>query len=109
MAQKPDLKLRVTEESVKELTELQERLLDTVSAYVKPGGTLVYSTCSILKDENEHQAERFLERHPEFEKTALPMSVPEKYRSRYSMGLQLLDHRDGLEGFYLIRMRRKDD
>ena len=37
------------------------------------------------------------------------MSVPEKYRSRYSMGLQLLEHRDGLEGFYLIRMRRKDD
>jgi len=109
MAQKPDLKLRVTEESVKELTELQERLLDTVSAYVKPGGTLVYSTCSILKDENERQAERFLERHPEFEKAALPMSIPEKYRSRYDMGLQLLEHRDGMEGFYLIRMRRKDD
>ena len=109
MAQKPDLKLRVTEESVKELTELQERLLDTVSAYVKPGGTLVYSTCSILKDENERQAERFLEKHPEFEKASLPLSVPEKYRSMYSLGLQLLEHRDGLEGFYLIRMRRKDD
>ena len=109
MAQKPDLKLRVTEESVKDLTELQEKLLDTVSAYVKPGGTLVYSTCSILKDENERQAERFLERHPEFETAALPLSVPEKYRSMYSLGLQLLEHRDGLEGFYLIRMRRKDD
>lgn len=109
MAQKPDIKLRVTEESVQELTELQAKLLDTVCAYVKPGGTLVYSTCSILKDENERQAERFLERHPEFEEVPLPAAVPEKYRNREGRGLQLLEHRDGLEGFYLIRMRRKYD
>ena len=109
LAQKPDLKLRVTEESVKELTELQAKLLDTVCGYVKPGGTLVYSTCSILKDENERQAERFLERHPEFEEIPLPESIPEKYRERRARGLQLLEHRDGLEGFYLIRMRKKDD
>ena len=109
MAQKPDLKLRVTEESVQELTALQEKLLDTVCTYVKPGGVLVYSTCSILKDENEWQAARFLERHPEFEETALPDSIPERYRSSRERGLQLLEHRDGVEGFYLIRMRRKDD
>ena len=109
MAQKPDLKLRVTEESVQELTALQEKLLDTVCTYVKPGGVLVYSTCSILKDENERQAARFLERHPEFEETALPDSIPERYRSSRERGLQLLEHRDGVEGFYLIRMRRKDD
>ena len=109
MAQKPDLKLRATEESVQELTELQARLLDAVCGYVKPGGTLVYSTCSILKDENERQAERFLQRHPEFEEIPLPESVPEKYRKREGRGLQLLEHRDGLEGFYLIRMRKKHD
>ena len=109
MAQKPDLKLRVTEDSVKELTALQEKLLDTVCAYVKQGGTLVYSTCSVLKDENERQAERFLERHPEFEEASLPVSIPEKYRARKNRGLQLLEHRDSVEGFYLIRMRRKDD
>ncbi|MBP5725528.1 MAG: 16S rRNA (cytosine(967)-C(5))-methyltransferase RsmB [Clostridia bacterium] len=109
MAQKPDIKIRLTEENVKELTELQERLLDTVCAYVKPGGIFVYSTCSIFKDENERQAERFLQRHPEFEEISLPMEVPEKYRRAGKRGLQLLENRDGLEGFYLIRMRRKDD
>ena len=109
MAQKPDIKIRLTEENVRELTELQERLLDTVSAYVKPGGIFVYSTCSILKDENERQAERFLQRHPEFEAIELPQEVPEKYRMAGKRGLQLLEHRDGIEGFYLIRMRRKDD
>ena len=109
MAQKPDVKLRVTEESVQELTELQQKLLDTVCCYVKPGGTLVYSTCSILKEENEYQAERFLQRHPEFEETELPDSIPEKFRRYRKRGLQLLEYRDGMEGFYLIRMRRKDD
>lgn len=109
LAQKPDLKLRVTEESVRELTELQEKLLDAVCGYVKTGGTLVYSTCSILKDENERQAERFLQRHPEFEEIKLPDSIPERYRKNQTCGLQLLEYRDGLEGFYVIRMRRKDD
>ena len=109
LAQKPDLKLRVTEESIRQLTELQEQLLDAVCGYVKPGGTLVYSTCSILKDENERQAERFLQRHPEFEEIPLPDSIPGRYREMRSCGLQLLEYRDGLESFYVIRMRRKDD
>ena len=109
MAQKPDLKLRVTEESVVELTELQARLLDTVCEYVKPGGTLVYSTCSVLKDENEKQAADFLARHPEFEETELPDTIPENYRRMRKTGLQLLEHRDGIEGFYLIRKKRKND
>lgn len=109
LAQKPDIKGRVTEEGLRELTELQRKLLDTVSAYVRPGGTLVYSTCSLLKDENERQAAAFLERHPEFEETALPESIPDACRRYSRRGLQLLEYRDGLEGFYLIRMRRKDD
>lgn len=109
MAQKPDIKLRITEESISELTELQKKLLDTVCEYVKPGGTLVYSTCSILKAENEEQAESFLKRHPEFEETELPATVPERFQKKRARGLQLLEYRDGTEGFYLIRMRRKHD
>lgn len=108
-AQKPDIKLRVTEESIRELTELQAKLLDTVCEYVKPGGTLVYSTCSILKSENQDQAERFLMRHPEFEEARLPASFPDVYKTRQSTGIQFLEYRDGIEGFYLIRMRRKYD
>lgn len=109
LAQKPDIKLRVTEESICELTVLQAKLLDTVCEYVKPGGTLVYSTCSILKSENQDQAERFLMRHPEFEEARLPASFPDVYRTRQSTGIQFLEYRDGIEGFYLIRMRRKYD
>ena len=107
LAEKPDIKLRVTEESLKELTGIQARMLDTVCEYVKEGGTLVYSTCSVLPEENELQAEAFLQRHPEFEAADLPETVPEKYRQHRKTGVQLLEYRDGVEGFYVCRMKRK--
>ena len=107
MADKPDVKYRVTPESVTELVQTQRRLLDTVAPYVKRGGTLVYSTCSVLKDENVRQAEAFLARHPEFELVKLPESIPEQFRQYEDVGLQLLPERDGVEGFYICRMRRK--
>ena len=107
LAEKPDIKLRITEESVQELTGVQKKLLETVSRYVKPGGILVYSTCSLLKDENENQVRAFLETHPEFEAEPLPESIPEKFRKHQELGLQLLPHRDGVEGFYICRMRRR--
>ena len=107
MAGKPDVKYRVTEKSVEELTRLQSALLDAVAPYVKRGGVLVYSTCSVLKDENVRQAEAFLARHPEFTLEALPETIPEKFRRHEDVGLQLLPDRDGVEGFYICRMRRK--
>ena len=107
MAEKPDMKLRITEQSLEELTEIQRKLLDTVCEYVRPGGTLVYSTCSVLEEENEKQAADFLQRHPEFEACDLPDTIPARYREHRKTGLQLLPRRDGTEGFYLCRMRRK--
>ena len=107
MREKPDIKLRVTEENLRELTETQQKMLDIVCDYVKEGGTLVYSTCSILPEENEMQAEAFLKRHPEFEAAELPETIPEKYRQYRKTGLQLLEYRDGVEGFYVCRMKRK--
>jgi len=108
LAEKPDIRLHLTEEGVGELMETQRKILDTVCRYVRPGGRLVYSTCSLLKGENEYQITRFLEEHPEFEIEKLPESIPEKYRQYESTGLQLLPNRDGVEGFYICRMRRKD-
>ncbi len=107
LAEKPDIKLRVSEESLEELTGIQRQMLDTVSEYVREGGTLVYSTCSILPEENEMQAEAFLQRHPEFEAVDLPETIPDKYRKYRKIGLQLLEYRDGVEGFYIWRMRRR--
>ena len=107
MDNKPDIKHRVTSEGVAALVKLQEDLLEAVSRYVKPGGTLVYSTCSVLRDENDRQIERFLERHPEYSIIELPAAIPEALRAQAGpLGLQLLPHRDGVEGFYVARMKR---
>ena len=107
MADKPDVKYRVTEESCRELADLQRKLLDTLCMTVKPGGVMVYSTCSIMKAENQDQIAAFLERHPEFHLEPLPDTIPERFRAHEDMGLQLLPGRDaGVSGFYIARLRR---
>ena len=107
MDNKPDIKFRATLEGVQELTATQEKLLDTCCQYVKKGGYMVYSTCSILPEENGDQVKRFLEKHPEFELAPLPASFDEKWKAQYSeTGLQLLPHRDDVEGFFIARLRR---
>ena len=108
MDDKPDVKYRPTPESVAALCETQRKLLDTCCRYVKPGGTLVYSTCSMLKDENERQIARFLAEHPDFAIDALPEAIPEALRAQAGPnGLQLLPHRDHVEGFFVARMKRR--
>jgi 16S rRNA (cytosine967-C5)-methyltransferase len=107
MDNKPDIKLRAASEAVRELTALQEKLLDTCCRYVKRGGALVYSTCSILPEENAGQIERFLKTHEDFEIAPLPNGFDERFAAHYGpYGLQLLPHRDGVEGFFIARMRR---
>ena len=67
----------------------------------------MYSTCSILPEENSLQVKAFLESHPEFELIALPESFPgELLEKQTENGLQLLGCRDGVEGFFIARMRR---
>ncbi len=108
MDSKPDIKYRLTQDGLSSLVSLQETLLSVNSRYVKPGGVLVYATCSILPQENERQIERFLESHPEFTPDDLPETIPATYREQKGpFGLQLLPHRDGLEGFFIARLRRR--
>ncbi len=63
----PDAKLRVSETSLQELTAIQDKILKTVSAAVREGGSLVYATCSWLRVENEERVTAFLAGHSEFE------------------------------------------
>ena len=107
LTQKPDVKLRLKPQDIPAIVETQKMLLDTVCRYVKKGGTLVYSTCSILPEENAQQVQAFLERHPEYELTPMPTAFPEELRKQQgAYGLQLLGCRDGVEGFFIARMRR---
>ena len=67
LAKKTDLKYKMTPETQKEVAALQRQILGTVPRYVKPGGTLIYSTCTICRSENEENTKWFVENHPQFE------------------------------------------
>jgi 16S rRNA (cytosine967-C5)-methyltransferase len=88
---RPDVRWKKDEEVVGRLSAEQARLLDGAAARVRPGGTLVYSTCTISPEENERQIERYLDRHQDF---------------RSDKQTQLLPHRDGTDGFFIARLVR---
>ena len=66
LGKKTDIKYRINREAMKELAALQREILNTVSRYVKLGGTLMYSTCTISRQENEDNVAWFLKEHPGF-------------------------------------------
>jgi len=104
---KPDIKYRQTPDTVAAVIETQARILDACCRYVKPGGTLVYATCSILPEENGAQIDAFLARHPEFAPRGLAERLPERFRGRVADSrLQLFAHQDGIDGFFIARMAR---
>ena len=74
---KPDIKYNQSEESLKELVKLQATILENVCKYVKAGGTLCYSTCTINKDENESQVNNFLSSHKNFTMVNMEQLLPD--------------------------------
>ena len=95
-------------EALDSLPPLQAEILDNCAAFVRPGGLLVYSTCTILPAENADRIAAFLEKHPGFQPDPDASWLPERLRGGYSDGMiQLLPCRDGVEGFFIARLRRK--
>ena len=93
IARRPESKYRITSESVKELAELQFKLLASASQALKVGGILVYATCSPDPMETTQVVNRFVKEHPEFEKVGAPV-YPGAEDSR-------------LDGFFAQALRRK--
>ena len=89
---KPDIMLKLTEDGIKSLNEIQAKLLMNGANYVSDKGYIVYSTCSVLKDENERQVKAFLERNEGFE---------------FIKDRCVLPHVDDTEGFYYAIIKRK--
>ncbi len=97
----PDMRWRVYGPSLKELTVIQAEIMDKAQHTVKPGGTLVYATCSLLPDENEHQVEAFLKRHDGFELAPIDEAL-----GLGSPCMRLTPHRHNTDGFFAAVLRR---
>lgn len=103
----PDLKWRQTEMDIAELTAKQERILEAAAKLVKPGGRLVYATCSLLREENEGIVEQFLAKNPEF-KAGNAAEILAQHKIALDTGptLKLLPQLHGTDGFFAAIMER---
>ncbi len=105
---KPDIKWVRQTKDIEGITALQRKLLQSVSTAVKPGGVLVYSTCTILPEENEEIIRFFLEDNSDFMADDIkPFLPPVLAVNAGHCTLQLYPNRDGTDGFFMARIRRK--
>jgi 16S rRNA (cytosine967-C5)-methyltransferase len=103
---RPDLRWRVTAKDIEQLGQIQMAILDAGAKALRPGGVLVYSTCTISPLENEIQVERFLERTRDFALEDLRNERQSHIHPRMPEALLTMPHRDRTAGFFIARMRR---
>lgn len=101
---KPDIRYK-DPKPLEDLPQIQRDILENVSQYVMPGGTLLYSTCTVLERENQAVVSAFLERHPEF--TLEPFEIP--VAGSCDGMITLWPHIHGTDGFFIAKLRRNHD
>ena len=110
-AEKPDIKYYASKEKEEELVRIQRAILANAASYVKPGGTLLYSTCTVNRKENSENAAWFLEQFP-FEAVSLDELLPDELKSGETAKgqLQLIPGVHKTDGFSLQNSgkQRKD-
>lgn len=107
IGRKRDIKYRVTPESIESLLPLQKHILETVWQYVKPGGVLLYSTCTVSRAENEETAAWFAEHFP-FHMEPVGDFLPDCFREQAADKgfFQFLPGLYGMDGFFIARFVR---
>lgn len=103
---KPDIRYK-DPEPLAGLPEIQKAILDNAQRYVRPGGVLLYSTCTVLCRENEQVAEDFLARHPDFK--GEDFTLPGAIGTSEGGMITLWPHRHGTDGFFICKLRKGED
>jgi 16S rRNA (cytosine967-C5)-methyltransferase len=104
LQRKPDARWRLNRTSLEKLVGLQRKMLDAAAEIVTEGGLLVYSTCSLEREENEDQVAAFLERHPTFH-VEVTDAVGERYLDARGC-LVVTPQATGFDGAFAARLRR---
>ena len=108
LKRKPDIKWQRKKEDIKEISKIQKQILDTCSKYLKKGGVLVYSTCSILKEENEDVVNEFLEENENFEMEKIELEENNYFKKfcKNNKFLQVYQNEKS-DGFFICKMMKK--
>lgn len=107
IGKKQDIKYRVTEDSLDEIVQLQKEILKNITGYVKPGGIMMYSTCTMNPAENEEMVQWICSEFDFKPESMLPY-MPEKLQKEAEKGyIQMLPGVHETDGFFLARLRRK--
>lgn len=107
---KPDSRWRKNPGQLPEIVGLQKEMLESVSRCLRPGGVLVYSTCSVLYEENQGQISSFLQNNRSFRTEDLTAYLPSDIKEREALKsgyLQLYPHKYGTDGFFIARLRKQ--
>ncbi|MGE5592174.1 MAG: 16S rRNA (cytosine(967)-C(5))-methyltransferase RsmB [Betaproteobacteria bacterium] len=111
LRRRPDLRWRRKPEDIADLVATQANLLAAAAALVRPGGVVVYSTCSIEPEENREVVERFLERHADFSvdpaKPYLPSEFVDAFPEQGSPYVETFPHIHSMDGFFIARLVRR--
>lgn len=109
IGKKPEIKYRLTSDSLKELDILQKKIVDTVWDYVKPGGNLIYSTCTIRKEENEEMIQYITNTYP-YELEPIDSYLPKELQTEDSKKGYLTFLPGELnDGFFIAKLLKKRD
>jgi 16S rRNA (cytosine967-C5)-methyltransferase len=103
-----DARWRQTPASVQELANLQKELLAHTATWVKPGGILVYATCTLHPLENERAVEWFLSNHPEWQIDPPASDSPATPFSTAAGWLKVFPHQHQMDGFFMVRLRKRE-
>lgn len=106
LAKKPDIRYKALDEArYAQLLATQASILDAAAGLLKPGGRLVYSTCTIHPAENQQQIQAFLERHPEFTLASPSPAMPQGMRCT-PYGMLSIPTETGMDGFFICAMQK---
>lgn len=106
LAKKPDIRYKALDEArYAQLLATQASILDAAAGLLKPGGRLVYSTCTIHPAENQQQIQAFLERHPEFTLASPSSTMPQGMRCT-PYGMLSIPTETGMDGFFICAMQK---